>query len=339
VLWKGGTYDEESGWVPVFAELQSNGGDASDHGSAPRTIHIRNVAPRLVPGEDPDTCRPSDLELNSLVVTTGEALKPQDTDLVYSTERRYREIDLEVLYFNHSTDPTQNCDRDGPALLLGPFGGDYHQSGSGTVEWAVPATDPSGVWRVLVVATDNLVDGNGRGAWQATELTDDGGGTFRGSRAFAGTSRVTYVIQAVDRRGNVTWLDYVGAQLPASDVPLGIPRPVDVAVVGTPTGPVVSGFSPSQGPVASPVTVTGSGFTGATSVTFNGTPAGFTVTTDSSISTTVPVGATTGPIAVTTPYGSHSSSQTFTVTQPPSLSITSVQVREGNAGQKNAVFT
>ena len=32
VLWKGGGFEEESGWVPVIGELVSNGGDGSNHG-------------------------------------------------------------------------------------------------------------------------------------------------------------------------------------------------------------------------------------------------------------------------------------------------------------------
>ena len=116
VLWKGGTYDEESGWKPIVAELVSNGGDGSNHGVAPRLLKLRPTAPRMVPGVDSPTCRPSDLELNSLTLTAGEALKPEDGDTVYSIARRYRTMDLEVFYFNNRTTPTNNCDRTGPEL-------------------------------------------------------------------------------------------------------------------------------------------------------------------------------------------------------------------------------
>jgi uncharacterized repeat protein (TIGR01451 family) len=47
-----------------------------------------------------------------------------------------------------------------------------------------------------------------------------------------GAATITYVIQAVDKRGNLTWLDYVSSQLPASGVPLGVPQTVDVFVSG-----------------------------------------------------------------------------------------------------------
>ena len=65
--------------------------------------------------------------------------------------------------------------------------------------------------------------------------------------------------------------------------------------------PAVNNFNPDQGSVGTVVHVYGANFTGATSVAFNGTPvAGFTVVGPGNISTTVPNGATTGPISVTT---------------------------------------
>jgi hypothetical protein len=48
-------------------------------------------------------------------------------------------------------------------------------------------------------------------------------------------------------------------------------------------------------------------------VKFNGTSASFTFNSDTSVSATVPSGATSGPISVTTPNGTGSSSASFTV--------------------------
>lgn len=58
---------------------------------------------------------------------------------------------------------------------------------------------------------------------------------------------------------------------------------------------------PSFGSVGSPVTVLGSNLTGATSLSFNGTPATFTVVSASEITTTVPIGATTGTVKAAIP--------------------------------------
>jgi len=49
VLWKGGQFQEESGWVPVVAELASNGGDFSNHGDLARVASIFPRASRLGP--------------------------------------------------------------------------------------------------------------------------------------------------------------------------------------------------------------------------------------------------------------------------------------------------
>ncbi|WP_237539814.1 MULTISPECIES: IPT/TIG domain-containing protein [unclassified Streptomyces] len=65
--------------------------------------------------------------------------------------------------------------------------------------------------------------------------------------------------------------------------------------------PVVSGVSPAQGPVSggNTVTLTGTGFTGTTAVTFGAVPAtSFTVVSPTQITAVVPAGAA-GPVAVT----------------------------------------
>jgi uncharacterized repeat protein (TIGR03803 family) len=79
--------------------------------------------------------------------------------------------------------------------------------------------------------------------------------------------------------------------------------------------PVVSGFSPPSGSVGTQVTISGTGLTGATKVTFGGVKAAsYTVNSGTQITATVPSGAKTGKIAVTTLGGSASSKTTFTVT-------------------------
>ena len=246
-IWKGGTYDEDDNFRPVFGQLVSNAADNTDHGSIGRMIYIRPTVPRLVPGIDPPSCRPSDLELNSLTVSTGEALKVNDTDTTFRIERLHRSVDLEILYFNDTQTAGNDCDRSGPSIRPGTFGGLYHQANSDTIQWSVPVNDASGVWRVIVVYNDNSVDAQGRGHWTPLELTDstpaqpiNADHIFTGSVTISGSALVTYVLQSVDNRGNVTWLDYVAARLPASGVKLGIPQAVDVSLSSARSKPTLS---------------------------------------------------------------------------------------------------
>jgi IPT/TIG domain len=91
--------------------------------------------------------------------------------------------------------------------------------------------------------------------------------------------------------------------------------------------PTITSFSPTSGLVGTTVTINGAGFTGATLVKFAGTSATFVINSDTKITTTVPTGASTGRISVTTPSGSATSSKVFTVTGPEHPRIISLQLR------------
>jgi|GEM_PF-790024 len=83
---------------------------------------------------------------------------------------------------------------------------------------------------------------------------------------------------------------------------------------GTTPTPTISSLNPSSGPVGTTVVITGTNLTGASSVKFNGTAAtSFTVNSATQITATVPAGATTGPVSVTTSVGTGSSPGNFTV--------------------------
>ncbi len=276
-------------------------------------------------GPDSPGCRPSDLELNSLTVAGGEAGKVHDTDPAFTINRLYRSVTLEALYFNDTVTPTNNCDRTGPSIGSGPYGGQYHRVSGAGLEWAV--SPPEAVWRVLVVHNNNSVDALGEGSWIPLELEDDGTGTFRGRADLTPGRRVTYVIQAVDHRGNVTWLDYQATELPDSGVPLGIPQPTDVVMPVLPPV-VVAGMSPTSGPVGTMVTLTGTGFTGATAVRLAGTSSSFQVLSDTLLVFFVPPEAASGTAQVTGPGGTGTSAGNFTVTWP-SLSVGDVIVPLG----------
>jgi chitodextrinase len=80
-----------------------------------------------------------------------------------------------------------------------------------------------------------------------------------------------------------------------------------------PSVPTVSSFSPSSGLAGSLVVLNGESFTGASSVTFNGTLASFTVVSDTRIDAIVPGAATSGSIQVTNAAGTGASASAFAV--------------------------
>lgn len=126
----------------------------------------------------------------------------------------------------------------------------------------------------------------------------------------------------------------------ASTGPIAITTPVGTAtsstsftIIAAPAPPTISSFTPTSGPTGTNVTITGTSFTGATAVAFNGVAASYTVNSDSQITATVPSGATTGAISVTTAGGTATSSTTFTVTTATGApTISSFSPGSGRAG-------
>jgi len=138
----------------------------------------------------------------------------------------------------------------------------------------------------------------------------------------------------------ITAQNQVQAMIPATATtgPITVHTPGGVATSATNlitgAGPIVTGFSPSAGPVNKPVIITGTGFDNtfqAVSVKFNGTPitTGF-VSADTQIQTAVPAGATTGPITVTKGTNVFLTSSNFVVGDLPL--ITSVTPEIGVVG-------
>ena len=104
--------------------------------------------------------------------------------------------------------------------------------------------------------------------------------------------------------------------------------------------PTLTQFAPTTGPVGTRVTLTGTGFLGATDVLFNGVSAvECEVVSGASIEAVVPPGATSGPISVVTPAGTAVSTDPFTMTDGGSGSRLFVPVILTSAGRNNAFFT
>ncbi|WP_324680719.1 malectin domain-containing carbohydrate-binding protein [Hymenobacter sp. GOD-10R] len=87
--------------------------------------------------------------------------------------------------------------------------------------------------------------------------------------------------------------------------------------------PTITRFTPASGAVGTSVTITGTNLTGATVIRFKEVVAtSFSVVNATTLTATVPAGATTGPVSVTTPSGTATSTTNFTVVFAPVVTTT-----------------
>lgn len=100
----------------------------------------------------------------------------------------------------------------------------------------------------------------------------------------------------------------------------------------TSTAPTISSFSPTSGLVGTSISLSGTNFTGATAVRFNGTSATFSVGSATQITAMVPTGATTGTLSVASAAGTGTSSSAFSVTTLSLPAVTSFTPVTGKAG-------
>ncbi|MGI4760329.1 MAG: IPT/TIG domain-containing protein [Janthinobacterium lividum] len=155
----------------------------------------------------------------------------------------------------------------------------------------------------------------------ATTLTVTGTGYVNSSVVqFNGVALPTTFVSATQLTATVpaTALATAGtyAVIVENPAPGGGTSPGVSFTVVTPA-PTLASFTPDSGPVGTLVTVTGTDLTGATALTLNGIPVAiYTVLNASSLTFTVPVGATSGLVSVTTPGGTATSATAFTVIIP-----------------------
>lgn len=126
--------------------------------------------------------------------------------------------------------------------------------------------------------------------------------TFSGASPVAGTVTASTVVEATVPAGAVTGPITVttsaGSAVSASNF------------VASST-PAITGFNPPYGSIGSSVTISGWNFYGVTSVKFNGTTASFSTPSQTQITATVPAGATSGQISVTTAAGTAMSGSNY----------------------------
>jgi hypothetical protein len=142
--------------------------------------------------------------------------------------------------------------------------------------------------------------------------------------AIAGATGSTYTI-ASSAVGKTIRVQEIAANASGSGSPAVSTQTATVIS----NAPAITGFTPTSGITGSSVTITGTAFTGATAVKFDGLAASFTVSSSTQIEATVPNGAHAGTIAVTSPVKTGTSKTEFT----PTLSIVSFSPAKAAAGK------
>lgn len=219
---------------------------------------------------------------------------------------------------------SQSLAKSGNELLIVSGGSGYNGSYIPSGKAAIPGY----VWKIIVVVP----------AGSGSAL----------SRVNAATRVIAVKMPNVQGIRSVPWTTYVTSanQIQAdtaytffSALPAGVAQVLRAKVDGAPA-PSIGSLSPASGAVGASVVINGANLSGASSVTFNGKAAAFTVNSASKITATVPAGATSGKVAVIAPGGQAISSGNFTVSAPPSgggtatakLVISQVYGGGGNSG-------
>lgn len=101
----------------------------------------------------------------------------------------------------------------------------------------------------------------------------------------------------------------------------------------------ISNFSPTSGSVGDSVVITGTNFSSATAVAFNGVSATYSVDSSNQITAQVPANATSGHISVTTTSGTATSSGNFTVLSSPTVDLSVIAMHSGNFTQGDVADT
>ena len=153
---------------------------------------------------------------------------------------------------------------------------------------------------------------------------------------FTGVSQVTFHgVAAVSFTVNSA--TQITATVPAGATtgPVGVTTAVSTATSGSSftvvPAPAITSFTPTRSAPGGLVIITGTNFTGASQVTFHGVVATFTVNSATQITATIPVGATTGLLAIITPAGTGTSATNFEVPPANDLCTNAITLSCGQA--------
>lgn len=211
---------------------------------------------------------------------------------------------------------------DAVRVMVNSTAGPFIVTSPGTTSWPVNSTQTI-AWNV-----SNTTGAGVNCANVKISLSTDGGNTFpivlAASTPNDGSEPITVPNNVTSSaRVKVEAVDNIFFAISTSNF----------TIFTAPQLPIITSFTPSMGVVGTSVTITGSNFSGATSVKFNNTTATqFTVDSTTQITATVPVGATTGAISVTTAGGTNQSINSFIVAIPPTInSFTPLHGVEGTS--------
>jgi hypothetical protein len=237
----------------------------------------------------------------------------------------------------------------GPTFLVGSFGplatGTVPSSGTLTFQHVITLADLNNGVAIDPENNDSVVVGCGPAPTiTASGVSPNTGSTSGGTSVTITGTGFTGVTTGVTFGGTAASFTVNSLTQITATTPAHAAGTVDVAVTtgaGTATAtaaftyippPIVTGVAPNKGPTAGglPVVVTGTGFTGTTSVNFGVRSASFQVTSDTQIMATSPSGSA-GPVDVTVTASAGTSAASaadrFTYFAPPT--VTSISPNNG----------
>ena len=201
-----------------------------------------------------------------------------------------------------------NTSANAVSVLLGTGTGTFrtptnYTTGSNSSPYDVKVADVNGDGRLDLLAANSNYASN-----SVAVLLGNGNGTFQAPLAFGGGSNTySQAVSVVDVNGD-SRPDILVANTGILYQSVG-----SASVLLNTTPITLTALNPTSGPVGTSVMLTGTNLSGATGVSFNGKAATtFSVVNSMTVTATVPTGATSGNVTVTTPGGT-SNGVAFTV--------------------------